>query len=99
MIEFTISMHRKNPYYEVRSIITDSKLRPNDKESQELLQQMRRKLEQVIPGSVKPKYNLTHKELIVAIKAERANQAQSLMAKLAEFIKEARNALGTKDDN
>ena len=93
MLQLNVSIHRKNPGYEVKAIITLPKLGGQIDEIVEDLIKFRNKLEQVVPSSFKPKYNITAEELLVTIKTDLASQAQSIRYKLEDMIKSTARAL------
>ncbi len=93
MLEYTIGAYRNNPNYEVRVMITYSRLKPNSKEAQDALDATKRKLEKIIPTTFKARYLTSFKELIILVKAENASRSQSTIAKMTEYVQEAVRAV------
>jgi hypothetical protein len=90
MLRINTLMHKRSPGYEVKGIIAFTK---KSLEDDEHLTELHQKLEKIIPGSTKAKYNLSHGELVISIKVEKASQAQTMLHKLNDFIKAAAAAL------
>ena len=93
MLQLNISTHRRNPFYEVKAIIALPRLGGSTDEVVGDLNKFRNKLEQVVPGSFKAKYNITSEEMIVTIQVERTSQAQSIHYKLEDMIKSVAKSL------
>lgn len=93
MLNLTVSLHRKNQGYEVRSIISFKILTATPKERQKHLTDMQHKLEQILPGGFKAKYNIVAEELTVCIPANKAGEASSILHKMEDHIKSAATML------
>jgi hypothetical protein len=90
MMEFNITIHKRNPNYELLIIISPSVTkRYTDKEIIQHLADVRQKLDKMIPGSYRVKFNLTYKELILSMRVEGYNQAHSLQAEMQGYIRDA----------
>ncbi|MDE3038532.1 MAG: hypothetical protein KGJ21_08815 [Pseudomonadota bacterium] len=89
MIKFTVMYHKRSPGYEVKATIPLKKPNMKPDEFKRRMEDMHLKLEQVIPASLKAKYNQTTDDLIVIIRTEQSTHAQSLTHKMSDFINSA----------
>jgi len=93
MLNLSVALHHKNQGYEIRAIISFNMLSATPREREDALKDMHHKLEQVLPGSFKAKYNIVKDELLVSVRSNKASEATSIHYKLEDFIKSAASSL------
>lgn len=96
MLQLSLAMHRRNPGYEVKAIISFHKGGEKQDEAKANLKNMQDSLEKTIPRSLKPKYKISPDDLVVLVKVDKASAAQSTMRKMEDFIQSSATALHLK---
>jgi hypothetical protein len=88
MLRFHASINPKPPNYQVKIYITILDNRQHDD-----LKELRTKLEQMIPGNLKVRYNLSADQLVIVSKTKDGPESQRASVKLMEFVRSAATAL------
>jgi hypothetical protein len=103
MLKCNITMHRKKPGYEIKAILTItgsssgfSSAEVNQSKNNDQLEMLKEKLEYIIPGSMRAKYNLSSDKLVVSVPCKDAAESLRVTRKMEDHVKNAATQLNIK---
>ena len=96
MIRLTVNMHRRHPGHEVKAIITFTDDAIKDKHFKDNQKDLKRKLEQVIPMSLRIKYVENHEGIALIAKFNELSAAHRVQKQLQDYIRSATQSLNFK---
>jgi hypothetical protein len=89
MLKTNVVLATRAPGYEVRVIVSIVKTGAITTEDQLKLKEVRKKLEQSIPGNIRVRYNMNMEQLILISKTKDLLGGQRLGVKLSGFVRTA----------
>ncbi len=95
MLKLSLTMHRRHPGHSIKAVLqfTD---RVSHKEMKENVDELMKKLQQLIPGSFRVKYVENPDGLVLTASVSKLPEAHSMQQKLASYIKTAATAMNMK---
>ena len=89
MLKLNIVIGPRAPGYQVKALVSIVKDGVIIEEDQVQLKEMRSKLEQVIPGNLKVRYNMNMEQLILISRVKDVPEGQRIGVKLSEYVRSA----------